>query len=78
MKWFLFGGSNKGEHGKDPDPTMNDTEGKDNGFTIPDGYLMVFRGLEAYDSKRRQKIMRHEVYASEPATLAFFSGQSPL
>ena len=29
MKRFLFGGSNKGEHGKDPDPTTDDAEGKD-------------------------------------------------
>ena len=34
---FLSGGSNKGEHRKDPDPIMDDC-------------LMIFRGPEAYDS----------------------------
>ena len=53
MKWFLSGGSNKGEHGKDPDPTIDDTEGKDDGFPTLDGCLMIFGGSEAYDSKRR-------------------------
>ena len=53
MRQFLSGGSNKGEHGKDPYPTMDDAEGKDGGFPTPDGYLMIFGGSEAYDSKRR-------------------------
>ena len=53
MKRFLFGGSNKGEHGKDLDPSMDDAEEKDSGFPTSDGYLMIFRGLAAYDSKRR-------------------------
>ena len=53
MRRFLSGGSNKGEHGKDPDPTMDDTKGKDGGFLTPDGCLMIFGGSAAYDSKRR-------------------------
>jgi hypothetical protein len=53
MKLFLSGGSNNGEHEKDPDPTTNDAEGKDGGFPMPDGCLMIFGGLTAYDSKRR-------------------------
>ena len=52
MRWFLSGGSNKGEHGKDMDPTTDDTEGKDGGFPTPDDCLMVFGGSVAYDSKR--------------------------
>ena len=51
MKRFLFGGSNKGKHGKDPDLTTDDAEGKDGGFSTLDGYLMIFGGSAAYDSK---------------------------
>ena len=32
MRQFLSGGSNKGEHRKDLDPTMDDTDRKDGGF----------------------------------------------
>ena len=70
MRRFLSEGSNKGQHRKDPAPTVDDAE-KDDGFPTPDGCLMIFGGSEAYDSKRRQKITRHEVYATEPATPAF-------
>ena len=38
---------------------------------MPDGYLMIFGGSVAYDSKRRQKVARHEVYMAEPATPSF-------
>ena len=31
MKWFLFGGFNKGGHGKDPELTVDDAEGRDGG-----------------------------------------------
>ena len=51
MKWFLSGCSYKGEHGKDPNPTTDDTKGKDGGFPTPNGCLMIFRGSAAYDSK---------------------------
>ena len=53
MRRFLFGGSNKGEHGKDPNPAMDDAEEKDDGFPTPDDCLMIFGGSVAYDSKRR-------------------------
>ena len=53
MKRFLSGGSNKVEHGKDPNPTVNDVKGKDGGFLTLDGCLMIFGGSTAYDSKRR-------------------------
>ena len=71
MKRFLSEGSNKGEHGKDPDPTIDDTEGKDSGIPMPDGFHMIFGGSMAYDSKRRQKVARHEVYMTELATPTF-------
>ena len=71
MHWFLSGGSNKGEHGKDLAPTANDAEEKENGLPTPDGYLMIFRGLVAYDSKCCQKVARREVYMAEPATPPF-------
>ena len=48
MKRFLFGGSNKGEHRKEPKPTVDDTKR----MTL-DGYLMIFGGSVAYDSKCR-------------------------
>ena len=70
-KRFLSEGSNKGEHGKDPDPTMDDAEGKDDGFLTPDGCLKIFGGSMAYNSKRCQKVTHHEVYTTEPATHAF-------
>ena len=44
MRRFLSGGSNKGEHRKDPNPTTDDTEGKDDSFPTPDGCLMIFEG----------------------------------
>ena len=52
MKWFLSGGSNKGEHRGDPKLATDDAEGKDGGFLTLDGYLMIFRGSATYDSKR--------------------------
>ena len=71
MQRFLSGGSNKGEHGKDPAPTADDAKEKDDGFSRPNGYLMIFGGSDANDSKHRQKSTRCKVYATEPATPAF-------
>ena len=71
MRRPLFGGSNKGEHGKDLDRTTDDAEGMDGGFPTPDGCLMIFGGSKAYDCKRRQKITCREVYVTELATPAF-------
>ena len=71
MKWFLSRGSNKGEHRKDPKPSTDDAEGKDGGFPTLDGCLMIFGGSAAYDSKRRQKLPRYEVYTAEPAAPSF-------
>ena len=53
MKRFLSGGSNKGEHRKEPKPAADNAEGKDDGFLTLDGYLMIFGGSASYDSKRR-------------------------
>jgi hypothetical protein len=35
------------------------------------GCLMIFSEAAAYDSKRRQKLTRCEIYAAEPAMPAF-------
>ena len=53
MKRFLSGGSNKGEHRKEPKPAIDDADGKDGGFPALDGCLMIFGGSAAYDSRRR-------------------------
>ena len=53
MKRFLSKGFNKGGHGKDPEPTADDTEGRNDGFLMLDGCLMIFGGSVAYDSKHR-------------------------
>ena len=53
MKRFLSRGSNKGGHEKDPDPTTDDAEGKDDGFPMLDSCLMIIGGSAAYNSKRR-------------------------
>ena len=71
MKRFLSRGFNKGGHGKNPEPTMDNTEGRDDDFLMLDGYLMIFRGSTAYDSKHRYKLARREVYLVEPATPTF-------
>ena len=71
MRRFLSRGSNKGEHGKDPAPTMDDAKEKDYDFPTSDGCLMIFGGSAAYDSKHRQKVTRREVYTTEVAMLAF-------
>ena len=52
-------------------PTKDDAEEKDNAFPTPNGALMIFGGSTAYDSKRRQKVARREVYTAGPATPAF-------
>ena len=71
MKRFLSRGSNKGEHRKEPKPATDDVNEKDGGFSTLDGFLMIFRGLAAYDSKRHQKLARREVYMAKPAAPTF-------
>ena len=71
MKQFLSGGSNKGEHRKDPKPSTDDAKRKDGSFLMLDGCLMIFGGLAAYDSKSHQKLTRCEVYTAEPAVPTF-------
>ena len=71
MKRFLSRGSNKGDHRKEPKPTANDVDGKDGGFPMLDGCLMIFGGSVTYDSKHRQKLVCHEVYTAEPAAPTF-------
>jgi len=57
MRKFLSRSSNKGEQGKEPAPTADDTKEKDDGFPTPNGCLMIFGGSAAYDSKHRQTAM---------------------
>ena len=71
MRKYLAGGLNKGEQGKEPIPTTDDVEEKDNAFPMPTGALMIFGGSTAYDSKRHQKVARREVYTAGPVTPAF-------
>ena len=71
MKQFLSGASNKGEHKKEPMPTVDDAKGKDGGFLALEGCLMIFGGSAAYDSKHRQKLARREVYTDELAMPTF-------
>ena len=71
MKQFLSGGSNKEEHRKEPKLTADDTKGKDSGFSMLDGYLIIFRGSATYDSKCLQKLAGHEVYMTEPGVPSF-------
>ena len=71
MRKFLSESSNKGEQGKEPAPTTDDAEEKDDDFPTPDGCLMIFGGSAAYDSKHCQKVTRREVYTTKLATPAF-------
>ena len=71
MHKFLFRSSNIGEQGKDLPPTTDDAKENDDAFLTLNGTLMIFGGSTAYDSKRRQKVTRHEVNTAEPATPPF-------
>ena len=71
MQKFLARSGNKGEQGKEPAPTIDDAEEKDDGFLTPNGCLMIFGGSAAYDSKNCQKLMCREVYTAEPAMPSF-------
>jgi len=71
MKRFLFEGSNKWEHRKEPRLATDDAKGKDDRFLTLDGYLMIFGGSVAYDSNYRQKLARCEVYTTKPAAPTF-------
>ena len=62
MRKFLSESSNKGEQGKEAAPATNDVEENDDGFPTLDGCLMIFGGSMDYDSKRRQKVARCQVY----------------
>ena len=71
MRKYLAGGLNKGEQGKEPVPTTEDAEEKDDAFPTPTGALMIFGGSMACDSRCRKKVARREVYTARPATPAF-------
>ena len=67
----VFRGSNKGEHRKEPKPTTDAADGKDSGFPTLDGYLMIFGGSAAYDSKRHQRITFKDPSNYRMETLTF-------
>jgi hypothetical protein len=71
MKRFLSGGSKRRDQKKKPDPPEDDAKEKEGTFLETTGCLMIFGGTMTYDSKRRQKLTRREVYGAEPATPAF-------
>jgi hypothetical protein len=71
MKRVLSSGPKKGDQRRNHEPTVDDTEEKDNDFLMMDDCLMIFGGTAAYDSKRHQKLTRCEVYEAEPATPSF-------
>jgi hypothetical protein len=71
MKRFLFGGSKKGEQRRKPEPMADDIKEKDGSFSMTNGYLMIFSGTVAYDSKSHQKLVCHEVYMASLATPSF-------
>ena len=71
MKHFLFGGSKKGDQRKKPEPMVDDAKGKDSGFSMLDGCLMIFDGAAADNSRRRRKLARREVCVAEIATPSF-------
>ena len=62
MKRFFTGGSKKWEQKKKPEVEADDAGEKDVDFLSPDGYLMIFGGPKAYNSKCRQKLAPREVY----------------
>jgi hypothetical protein len=70
MKRFLPWGSYRGDQKKKPNPSVDDTK-EEGTFLETMGCPMVFGGTAAYDSKRRQKLVRHEVYAAKLPTPAF-------
>jgi hypothetical protein len=71
MKRFLSRGSKRGDQKRKPDPSEDDAEEKEGTFPETMGCLMIFDGTTAYDSKHRQKLVRHEVYTAELATPVF-------
>ena len=71
MRKFLAGSTNKGEHRKEPAPTAYNAKEKDDDFPMLNSCLMIFGGSVVYDSKRRQKVARCEVYTAQPTTPPF-------
>jgi hypothetical protein len=69
MKRFFTSILAKGDAGKKPKDNKGD--GKGGGFPIVNNCFMIFGGPTAYDTKRRRKLERREVYAAEPAMPAY-------
>ena len=77
MRKYLAGGLNKEEQGKEPVPTTNDTEEKDDTFPTPIGALMIFGGSTAYDSRRRQKVARRRSIPLDRLCQPISGGRNP-
>jgi hypothetical protein len=69
-RWF---GSSAGRGEQKKKPELEDTTEKEKQNDVPktDGCLMIFGGPLACESKRKQKIMRREVFAAETATSTY-------
>jgi hypothetical protein len=67
----LYKDNTKDNTEEKPDPPEDNTEEKEGAFLEMMGYLMIFGGTVAYDSKCRQKLTCCEVYMAESATPAF-------
>jgi hypothetical protein len=64
-------GFQQGDPNKTPEPLVDDAEGKEGTFPKTMGCLMIFGRMVSYDSKRRQELMRREVYVAKLVTPAF-------
>jgi hypothetical protein len=78
MKQFLSEGFKKGIRRESPTPQRTMLRRR-RGSSRRRRTALIFGGTAAYDSKRCQKLARHEVYAAEPATPAFLRwSRSPI
>jgi hypothetical protein len=69
MKHFFTSIPAKGDAGKKSKDDKGD--GKGGGFPVINNCFMIFGGPTAYDTKRRHKLERREVYAIEPVMPAY-------
>ena len=71
MKKWLSSNAKMGEPRKKPEALVVDGDEKQDDYHDPDGCHMIFCGPTACESKCKQKVTRHEVFAVEPATPAY-------
>jgi hypothetical protein len=70
-RYFSRGAQGKGDPGKRLEEDKGDDKEKDDDFPIVNNCFMIFGGPVAYDSRHQRKLEHREVYAAEPAMLAF-------